>query len=102
MTLKDFSLDPTGKLINVSSRSKVRSIVECAVTCIESNGECQAYSYNKLTNMCETSAHPSVISNTSFLEPSARVYSLKTKGIYFLLPLLAAVDVAATFKLTFM
>ena len=78
MTLKDFSLDPTGKLINVSSRSKVRSIVECAVTCIESNGECQAYSYDKLTNMCETSTHPPVISNSSSLEPSTKVYTRKT------------------------
>ena len=82
MASKDFSLDPTGKLIEVSSRSKVRSIVECAVTCIESNGECQAYSYNKLTNMCETSAHPSIISNSSSLEPATKVYTLKNTGIF--------------------
>ena len=81
MACKDFSLDPTGKLINVNSRSKVRSIVECAVTCTESNGECQAYSYNKLTNMCETSTHPTVISDSSSLEPSTKVYTLKNTGI---------------------
>ena len=83
MARKDFSLDPTAELIEVSSRSKVRSIIECAVTCIESNEECQAYSYSKLTNMCETSAHPSVVGSSSSLEPSTKVYTLKNTGISF-------------------
>ena len=83
MAWKDFSLDPTGKLIEVRSRSKVRSIIECAVTCIESNGECQAYSYNKLINMCETSTHSSVTSDSSSLEPTTKVYTFEKTGISF-------------------